>query len=140
MEETGRLQKVYQLFTDSPADRIPGEKLADVIRFAGYIVSDAFVDELSQSLPDESFDFSQLQAIVARIKEREITRDELQRSFKRLDANGTSYVDAGKLVQILSSGENRFDQEELEEILSILNPDGDGRICYELVIKSIFGY
>lgn len=140
MEETKRLQKVYQLFTDSPIEKIPGERLVDVLRFAGYIVSESYADELMQSLSGNSFDFDQLLSICERVKEREVTREELQQAFRRLDVDNTSYVDAGKLVQILSSGENKFDQEELEEILSILSPSGDGKICYELVIKSIFGY
>lgn len=140
MEETKRLQKVYQLFTDSPTEKIAGDKLIDVLRFAGYIVSEEYVDRIVQSLPGNAFDFDQLLGICEEVREREVTRDELQRSFRKLDVDNTSYIDAGKLVQILSSGENRFDQEELEEILSILSPDGDGKICYELVIKSIFGY
>ncbi|ADM12278.1 calmodulin [Encephalitozoon intestinalis ATCC 50506] len=140
MEETKRLQKVYQLFAESPTERVPTDRLGDILRFAGYIISESYAEELMASVPGEMFDFSQLVEICEKIREREITREELQKSFRRLDAENTSHIDAGRLVQILSSGENKFSQEEIEELLNILNPDGDGKICYDLIIKNIFGY
>ncbi|KMV65389.1 Ca2+-binding protein [Encephalitozoon cuniculi EcunIII-L] len=140
MEETKRLQKVYQLFAESTTERIPTDRLVDVLRFAGYIISESYIGELMSSIPGETLDFGQLVDVCERIREREITREELQNSFRRLDVDNTSYIDAGRLVQILSSGENRFSDEEIEELLNILNPDGDGKICYDLVIKNIFGY
>ncbi|KAH9412003.1 hypothetical protein HK407_02g04510 [Ordospora pajunii] len=140
MEETKRLQKVYQLFTESPAEKAPANRLVDILRFAGYIVSESYANELTSSIAGEMLDFRQLVDICERIREREVTRDELQRSFRKLDPESTSYIDTGKLVQILSSGENKLSQEEIVELLNILNPDGDGKICYDLIIKSIFGY
>ncbi|KAM0671392.1 Ca2+-binding protein [Ordospora colligata] len=140
MEETKRLQKVYQLFTESPAEKVPANRLVDILRFAGYIVSESYADELASSIAGDMLDFRQLTDICERIREREVTRDELQKSFRKLDPECTSYIDTGKLVQILSSGENKLNQEEIVELLNILNPDGDGKICYELIIKSIFGY
>ncbi|AFN83676.1 calmodulin [Encephalitozoon romaleae SJ-2008] len=140
MEEMKRLQKVYQLFAESPTERVPTERLGDILRFAGYIISEGYAGELMASIPGEMFDFNQLVDICERIREREITREELQKSFRRLDVDNTSHIDAGKLVQILSCGENKFTEEEIEELLNILSPDGDGKICYDLVIKNIFGY
>ncbi|KAG5858574.1 hypothetical protein KMI_14g19580 [Encephalitozoon hellem] len=140
MEEMKRLQKVYQLFAETPTEKVSTQKLGDILRFAGYIVSESYAEELTASVPGETFDFSQLVDICERIREREITREELQKSFRRLDVDNTSHIDAGRLVQILSSGENKFTEEEIEELLNILNPDGDGKICYDLIIKNIFGY
>lgn len=140
MEETKRLQKVYQLFAESPVERVSADKLVDILRFAGYIISENYAEELMASIPGETLDFDQLTDVCERIREREVTREELQKSFRRLDTDNTSYIDAGKLVQILSAGENKFSQEEIEELLNILNPDGNGKICYDLIIKNIFGY
>jgi calmodulin len=138
MEQTERLHKVYQLFADSPTERIPSERIIDALRFAGYIVSEESLRELS--VPEDGITFEELQALCSRICDRDISREDLLKAFKTLDPDNTSFIDAGQLVKILVQGEDRFYEDELEELLNILNPDGDGKICYELLVKSIYGH
>jgi calmodulin len=140
MEQAERLHKVYQLFVDSPTERIPGNRIMDALRFAGYIVSEEDLVELSGTFSEEGATFEELQVLCSRLRERDISREDLLKSFRSLDPDNTSFIDAGQLVKILTQGEDRFQEEELEELLNILNPDGDGKICYELLVKKIYGH
>lgn len=60
----------------------------------------------------------------------------IRAAFRLHDRDNMGYINVGMLKLILQSDPNELDDLEIEEIVSAMNPDGDGKINYEDFLNS----
>ena len=70
----------------------------------------------------------------------EFTREEILEAFQAFDADDSGFVTAEELSSALAClGPDNFSQEEVEELITLADKDGDGHLNYTEFVEIFVG-
>ncbi|XP_066279450.1 calmodulin-like isoform X1 [Branchiostoma lanceolatum] len=135
----------FKLFDKDGDGSITIDELGTVMRNLGQFPSE---DELKEMLHDidtdgnGTIDFDEFVAIMSKIVKGDegIPEDEekeLREAFKLFDKAGNGYISASDLRQVLNCLGQDLTEEEVDEMISEVDVDGDGRIDYEEFVAAM---
>lgn len=137
-QDLDKLQKVYQLFVESPHETVPIEMLAELFKFAGYSVSENKLIEIVQECPENGLKFEQFKALCAKLESSELTRAEMEATLKKLSDDEEGYVDVNSLLNIFNSSTHSLSDEEIEEVLALFKPNSEGKVSIDYILSILF--
>ncbi len=131
--QRNEIEKVYSLFCDE-SSKLPVAKLENAIRSAGYVVKDLKDISFSQSY----LSFPEFVELISQSESNEMSKEQVEESFKAFDPENTGFIKAVDLKRILSAGEDSLTEEEINSILEMFPPNDEGSICYNLPINYVY--
>ncbi|PKU71850.1 calmodulin-like [Dendrobium catenatum] len=134
--EIAHLKEVFNLFDKNGDGFITSEELGTVMRSLGQNPTELQLkNTISEFDADKNnaIDFPEfLNLMTSKTKE---TEKELREAFNIFDKDQDGFISAAELRQVMANLGQKLSDEELNEMISQIDMDGDGQISYDEFVK-----
>lgn len=76
-------------------------------------------------------EFEEFARVMAASFFKKYSQDELRTAFRQFDADGSGYIQANELEDIMRKMGRRFNKDEISSMVKSLDSSGDGKISFE---------
>ncbi len=132
-----KYQKIFQLFSRQPGNTVNKELIPNLLRQAGYTITNEEADSIIASIIEDEVDIDKFIEIAESTKNIPVNVNMIRAAFHLYDREKTGYINVGLFKNLLQEEHDRLDDLEVDEIVRFMNPDSDGRINYEAWLKTI---
>ena len=129
-----QLKEAFVVFGDNPGSTqfiegstIPTAKLGTIMRSLGTNPTEAEVQDLIKD-SGETIDFPDFCSMMA--KKGVNTEEELVDAFRVFDKEGDGHISTAEARQIMCNVGEHLPEDELDEMIREIDPDGEGRVDY----------
>lgn len=141
-EQVSEFKEAFDLFDKNGDGRIPSKELGTMMRALGQNPSGSELQDMIEEVDADNtgtIDFTEFLTMMARKMKETDSEEEIKEAFKIFDRDGSGFISAAELRQIMTSlGENLTD-DEIDEIIRETGQDGDGRIDYNEFVQLMMG-
>jgi len=132
-EQVSEFKEAFDLFDKNGDGQISTKELGTMMRSLGQNPSDSELQDMIDEVDADNtgtIDFTEFLTMMARKMKETDSEEEIKEAFKIFDRDGSSFISAAELRQVMASlGENLTD-DEIDEMIRETGQDGDGRIDY----------
>ena len=143
-EDLAALADTFDIFDKNGNGSICKEELGSLLRAVGENPTQREIDFFIKSCDKnknnmiEFEDFRHLMKIIHRDSVREEDQQKtLQRAFKLFDKDGSGTIDKLELERVTTQLGESLSKDELEQMLSLLDVNKDGKIDYDEYVKFV---
>lgn len=130
-----KYNKIFQIFSQQPKNTVNREIVHNLLRQAGYTITDQQNQKLLTKFKEEDVTFEQFIEVAESLDTNIINDESIMAAFKLFDYDNVGFINVGTLKIILQEDGNELDELEIEEIIRLADPDRDGRIDYAAFMK-----
>ncbi|OWF56442.1 Calmodulin-2 [Mizuhopecten yessoensis] len=127
------MRDVFKIF-DGNGDGVISEKeLGTVLRSLGENLSDNDLHDMMLEVDEDGngeIDFQEFLSMMSRRMKDRGSKDDLREAFRVFDLDGDGFITANELRHAMTSMGEKLTEEEVEEMITDADADGDGRINY----------
>ena len=137
-EQVAELQEAFSFFDKNHTGSIATRELGAVMRLLGQNPTEAEIQDLiNQVDADGTVKFHEFLAIMGQyFKDAEI-EDDLKDAFLVFDQDGNGLISAAELKHVMTYLGEKMTEEEVDEMISFGDVDGDGQLNYEEFVRMI---
>ena len=139
-EQITEFEKAFLLFDDDGDGAVNKEELGAVMRSLGLSLNEADLQELISNVDPigNKIDLSCFLNIMELLKAKDSrVEDEFREVFNVLDIDGSGFITATELKQVMTDlGDNPSDTE-VEELMRHADIDGDGKVSFKEFVTII---
>lgn len=128
------IEKVFVIFSDD-TNQMPVKNLVSALRCAGYLIEDGFEHGNAK---DSYVGLEEFKLLAKKAESQELTREQVEESFRYYDPEDTGYIKASEFKRILSSGNDALSEADIKTIFEQFPPNDQGMVCYNLPIDYMF--
>ena len=132
-----RLQAGFQAFDRENKQSLSINVLEGALHFVDIIPEPEELEEMKAEIGSDTFDFYQYIAIAYHFWRGYENQEELIRSFRIFDKEGTGMVPVEKVQEILSPLKENIPEGQIEKFIAQLDPDNTGKINYSAMVRLI---
>ncbi|CAG9319641.1 unnamed protein product [Blepharisma stoltei] len=139
-EQILAFKKAFKLFDDNGDDLIPLSELGTVMRALGQNPTDEELDEYGKEFdPDNNglIYYEGFQALMIRRLKKDDREEEMLEAFRAFDREGTGKVKCEDIRESFLALCKDLTEDELEEMLKEMDPEGFGEIDYISAVKKM---
>lgn len=133
------MKEVFGLFDKDGSGAITTKELKTVMQSLGQNPTETELQDVIKEVYQDgnaSIDFKEFATLMARkIEDAEETEEELIEAFKVFDKDGSGFITASELKQVMIELGEILTDEEVEEMIREACVDGDGQINYSEFVK-----
>lgn len=129
--------KIFQISSQQTTNTVKNEIIPNLLRQAGHTLTDEEGYKIIARFKDEDVSLEQFLEIADDMKKNVVNVEKIRAAFRLYDCDDIGFINVGTLKALLRDECNELDDLEIEEIVRIANPDGDGRINYEALLKTL---
>eukprot|EP00928_Gymnodinium_smaydae_P090485 TRINITY_DN74279_c0_g1_i1.p1 TRINITY_DN74279_c0_g1~~TRINITY_DN74279_c0_g1_i1.p1 ORF type:complete len:150 (-),score=52.92 TRINITY_DN74279_c0_g1_i1:65-514(-) len=137
-EEISEFKEAFSLFDKDKSGNISASELGQVMKQLGQSATQAevkaMVDEIDADGSGE-IDFPEFLSLMARKMKDTSTEEEIIEAFRVFDKDHTGYIARPEFRKVLLEYGEKLTDAEADEIEKDADPDGDGKINYEELVK-----
>ncbi|CAG9318709.1 unnamed protein product [Blepharisma stoltei] len=138
VEQIAEIKETFSLFDKNGAGTISLDEMAIIIRSLGQTPTEAEIENMKREADPNStgrIDYPEFLAIFAKYQRDPISEQEILGAFEELDERKKGMISLKRLKHLMSTcGENLTD-EEIQKMVRLANPDGEGNINYRDFIR-----
>ncbi|KAF9649947.1 putative calmodulin [Thelephora ganbajun] len=127
-------KEVFSLFDKDGDGTINTEELGTVMRSLGLDPTEAEIRKMINEIDsdgDGTIDFREFLTMMAMKMNDADSGEEIKEAFKVFDRDGSGYISAAELKQVLASLGERLTDDEIDMMIGEVDVDRDGQIDYE---------
>ncbi|XP_060577950.1 calmodulin-A-like isoform X2 [Ruditapes philippinarum] len=139
-EQVVEFREAFKLFDKDGSGTISTKELGIVMKTLGDPKSDAQLAKIIAEVDADGngeIDFNEYLEMMANRISDNGSADHIREAFKVFDKDGKGYLTADELRHIMTNLGERLPDEEVDEMLSIVDADGNGCIDYEEFTKML---
>ncbi|GAB5357106.1 hypothetical protein AAMO2058_000346000 [Amorphochlora amoebiformis] len=132
-DEIEELKEAFMLFDQDNKGVIDAKELREAMEALGYKKKNKMVYHMIDSIDKESKGITFpafLDMMTAKISDTD-SREDIMKIFKLFDEDSTNYITIENLKKITRELGENMTQDELNEMISRADSDGDGRVTFE---------
>ncbi|XP_064621638.1 calmodulin-A-like [Lineus longissimus] len=139
-DQIAEFREAFSVFDKDGDGTITASELGTVMASLGHNMSE---EELAVLLKEADSDgngkieFEEFVVMMAKKMDNEGSEEDIREAFKVFDKTGCGYIMADDLKRIMTSMGDKMTQEEVDEMISEADLDGDGQIFYEEFTKML---
>ncbi|KAF7682807.1 Myosin-2 essential light chain [Astathelohania contejeani] len=131
-------ENVFKMYANDSGTEVDIHKLGDLLRHVGHTVTDHEINSLIAYHKKPTFSYEEFVDICKKVEINDVKKDEFVKALRCYDPENTGFINVAQLTNILKTGENRLDQNEIDELIEIVRPDAEGNFDYNTLAKVIF--
>ncbi|PKU71843.1 calmodulin-1-like [Dendrobium catenatum] len=140
--EIAHLKEVFNLFDKNGDGFITSEELGTVMRSLGQNPTEVQLQNMISECDadkNNAIDFPEFLNLMT--SKTNVTEKGLRDAFNMFDKDQDGFISAAELGQVMANLGQKLTDEELNEMISQIDLDGDGQISYdEFVVKMMEGH
>ena len=133
-EKSREVKEAFDMFDRDKDGKIDNKELTNVMKALGYNLADKEISEIVGEYDKEGdgkLTYEELLNMInSRSKEID-AEDELIEAFRIFDKEGKGYIGAEEIKHLLLMLGESMSAEEIEEIITQADIDGDGKVSYQ---------
>ncbi|XP_053380399.1 uncharacterized protein LOC123564203, partial [Mercenaria mercenaria] len=133
-EEIAEFKEAFHLFDKDGSGTISTKELGIVMRSLGETKSDAELEKIIAQVDVDGngeIDFDEYLEMMASRMSYTGSADQIREAFKVFDKENKGYLTVDELRHIMTNLGERLEDEEVDEMISIVDADGNNQIDYE---------
>lgn len=137
-DQIAEFKEAFSLFDRDADGNITTKELGTVMRSLGQNPTEAELREMIREIDTDGngmIDFPEFLTLMARKMKDTDTEEEIREAFKVFDKDGNGFISAVELRHIMTNLGEKLTDEEVDEMLTEADPDGDGQINYDEFVK-----
>eukprot|EP00397_Hematodinium_sp_SG-2012_P047181 GEMP01053551.1.p1 GENE.GEMP01053551.1~~GEMP01053551.1.p1 ORF type:complete len:154 (+),score=43.85 GEMP01053551.1:319-780(+) len=145
-EQIAEFKEAFGLFDNDSDGIINSSELGTVMRSLGQNPSDQEVDDMIKDVDGfrdsdgvSMVDFTEFMTLMARKMNDSDTEEELIEAFKVFDRDSSGFISAQNLRSVMNNVGETLTDEEVDEMVTEADLDGDGQINYEEFVRMMMG-
>jgi len=139
-EEIDIYRQAFETFDTDKTGDITIEELAAVFRSLGQNPSETELQDIISEVDtdrDGTISFSEFISMMTRKTSNTDIEAEIRAAFDVFDSDKCGYIKAEELRGVMSSIGEKLTDSEIEEMISLVDTDGDGKISFEEFVSII---
>ncbi|KAI0494935.1 hypothetical protein KFK09_025081 [Dendrobium nobile] len=140
--EIAHLKEVFNLFDKNGDGFITSEELGTVMRSLGQNPTEVQLQNMISECDadkNNAIDFPEFLNLMT--SKTNVTEKGLRDAFNMFDKDQDGFISAAELGQVMANLGQKLTDEDLNEMISQIDLDGDGKISYdEFVVKMMEGH
>mmetsp|Transcript_56145 Transcript_56145/g.111449 ORF Transcript_56145/g.111449 Transcript_56145/m.111449 type:complete len:986 (-) Transcript_56145:258-3215(-) len=141
-DEIASFKEAFALFDKDGDGTISTNELGTVMRSLGENPTQKELNEMIAEVDangDHTIDFKEFVPLMARKMDETNQEEELKAAFRCFDADGGGTISDAELRHILTSTGDELTNDEVTEVMTKADKDGDGTINYQEFVKVLMG-
>jgi calmodulin len=133
-EKSREVKEAFDMFDRDKDGKININELSNVMKALGYNLTEKEVSEIMGENDNDNDGKLKLEEVLFLVNNRskEIdTEDELIEAFRLFDKEGKGYIGTDEIKHLLLMLGESMSNEEIEEIITQADLDGDGKVSYQ---------
>lgn len=133
-KEIAEFKEAFRLFDKDGSGTISTKELGIVMKSLGESKSDAELEQIIAEVDVDGngeIDFDEYLEMMAKRMSYKGSADQIREAFKVFDKENKGYLTVDELRHIMTNLGERLEDEEVDEMLSIVDADGNGLVDYE---------
>jgi calmodulin len=133
-EKSREVKEAFDMFDRDKDGKININELSNVMKALGYNLTEKEVSEIMGENDNDNDGKLKLEEVLFLVNNRskEIdTEDELIEAFRLFDKEGKGYIGIDEIKHLLLMLGESMSNEEIEEIITQADLDGDGKVSYQ---------
>merc|ERR1712183_240382 len=137
-EKIAQFKEAFALFDADGNGAITTEELGTVLRSLGQDPTEAELKDMIGEVDEDKsgkIEFPEFLVMMARKAKAVDTSEELAEAFKIFDKDGSGFIDAKELKNVMEGLGEDLTDEEIDEMVKEADLNGDGKISYDEFVK-----
>jgi calmodulin len=137
-DQVAEFKEAFSLFDKDGDGCITSKELGTVMRSLGQHPTEAEIADLVKGVDTDGngkIDFKEFTNMMISKMKDSITEDEIREAFLLFDNDGNGFISATELRHVMTSLGETLTDEEVEELMSEADSNGDGQIDYDEFVK-----
>eukprot|EP01054_Gregarina_sp_Poly1_P006692 Gregarina_sp_Poly_1__6691@NODE_35_length_18769_cov_73_980644_g30_i0_p17_GENE_NODE_35_length_18769_cov_73_980644_g30_i0NODE_35_length_18769_cov_73_980644_g30_i0_p17_ORF_typecomplete_len143_score20_43EFhand_7/PF13499_6/7_3e09EFhand_7/PF13499_6/3_1e19EFhand_8/PF13833_6/0_0021EFhand_8/PF13833_6/15EFhand_8/PF13833_6/0_55EFhand_8/PF13833_6/3e17EFhand_11/PF08976_11/0_007EFhand_11/PF08976_11/8_6e17EFhand_6/PF13405_6/1_3e06EFhand_6/PF13405_6/83EFhand_6/PF13405_6/2_4e05EFhand_6/PF13405_6/0_0056EFhand_1/PF len=129
------VKEVFALFDRDGDGYIPSKDIANVIRATGTNPTEKELEQMLAGKEGANFSYKDFEVLVLpRLAGKDVV-SELTQAFKPFDRQNTGHISSAELRSVMTSLGERLTKEEIDKMISEVDPNNSGKISYDEFIR-----
>merc|ERR1711997_1095789 len=133
-EQIAEFKEAFSLFDKDGDGTITTKELGTVMRSLGQNPTEAELQDMINEVDADgngTIDFPEFLSMMAVKKEGPDSEEEIREAFRVFDTDGSGFISAGELRQVMTNLGEKLTYEEVDEMIREADIDGDGQVNYK---------
>lgn len=140
-DQKQEIEDVFKIIDENGNGSIDKQELVKGLRCLGLNPTNSDIKELLDKFDrnnDDALNLSEFAELYIEYTQKNSSVEEdLAEQFKKLDVDGSGYIDIEELRKVLSHGDEKLSDEEIQEVVNEFDTNGDGKITLEEFINGV---
>ncbi|KAF9186809.1 hypothetical protein BGZ51_001606 [Haplosporangium sp. Z 767] len=136
--QLAEFKEAFSLFDKDGDGTITTKELGTVMRSLGQNPTEADLQDMVNEVDADgngTIDFPEFLTMMARKMVDTESEEEIKEAFKVFDKDGNGYISAAELRHVLTNLGERLNDQEVDEMITEADVDGDGQINYDEFVR-----
>ncbi|KAG0249048.1 hypothetical protein BG011_009629 [Mortierella polycephala] len=136
--QLAEFKEAFSLFDKDGDGTITTKELGTVMRSLGQNPTEADLQDMVNEVDADgngTIDFPEFLTMMARKMVDTESEEEIKEAFKVFDKDGNGYISAAELRHVLTNLGERLSDQEVDEMITEADVDGDGQINYDEFVR-----
>ena len=133
-EKSREIKEAFEMFDRDKDGKIDNKELNNLMKAIGYNLTEKEISEImgeNDSDNDGKLKFEEVLFMINNRSKEIDTEDELIEAFRIFDKEGKGYIGMEEIRHLLLMLGESMTSEEIEEIITQADLDGDGKVSYQ---------
>ena len=140
-EQRQEVEDVFKIIDENESGTIDIDELGKGLRCLGLNPTNSdlknLLDEHDKN-NDQVLNLDEFAELYAKYTQKFYSvENELAEEFKKLDVNGDGYIDVEELKKVLSFGDEKLSDQEVEDVIKEFDTNGDGKITLQEIVQGV---
>jgi Ca2+-binding protein (EF-Hand superfamily) len=141
-DQKKEFKEAFSLFDTDKDGFITSKELGDLMKKLGLNPTEAELQDMINEIDYDgsgTIDFEEFISLISRKMKEPGIENELMEAFKIFDQDGTGMITTNAFKKIIRDLSDKLTDTEIEDMLAEADPDADGYIKFEDLIKIMLG-
>ncbi|CAF2774344.1 unnamed protein product [Rotaria sp. Silwood2] len=132
------LKDAFDLFDSDKSGKISEKELGNVFKALSIKVSDSQLKKLVAEMDTDKsgqIEFDEFCRVMADAFFKKHSQDELRAAFRQFDQDGSGFIQASELENIMIKMGKRFNKAQIDALVKSLDTSGDGKISFDEFVQ-----
>ncbi|CAF1178225.1 unnamed protein product [Rotaria sordida] len=132
------LKDAFDMFDSDKSGKISEKELGNVLKALNIKANDSDLKKMVTKMDSNKsgeIEFDEFCRVMAATFFKQHSKDELHAAFRQFDQDGSGYIQASELENIMTKMGKRFNKTQIDAMVQSLDTSGDGKISFDEFVQ-----